>query len=172
MRPIPLLSISVVLFAAFPDSVRAQAVTEYDGIVHKSATVGGKAHHITDEINGIWGSLDKTARKATENPGSQQTNAPAKATRHAAVRSGSAAPSSSRRAGHAYADPHQIAPGISYDELVQRFGPPAFGVAAGPGAESLTYMAKGAAIDVDLRDGKVVKVTAPKPQESAAANPR
>ena len=171
MRPIPLLSISVVLFAAFPDSVRAQAVTEYDGIVHKSATVGGKAHHITDEINGIWGSLDKTARKATENSGAQQINAPANVTRRAAVRSGAAAPTS-RRAGHGYADPHQIEPGLGYDELVQRFGPPAFGVTAGPGVRSLTYLAKGESIDVDLRDDQVVKVTAPKTQESAAASPR
>lgn len=168
MRPIPLLSISVVLFAAFPDSVRAQAVTEYDGIVHKSATVGAKANHIADEINGIWGSLDKTAGKATGNSSLQPAPSQTQTTRHAAVRSG-AARTTVHLAGKQYEDPHAIAPGMAYDELVRRFGPPSFSITAGQDASSLTYLSKTGSVDLELRDDKVVKVTAPKPQEAAAA---
>ena len=70
-----------------------------------------------------------------------------------------------------YEDPTGIALGMSYEELARRFGPPSFGITTGS-TKTLTYLGKNGGVDLELQDGKVVKVTKPKPQQIATASPK
>jgi hypothetical protein len=55
-------------------------------------------------------------------------------------------------------DPRRIPQGISYDEMVRRFGPPSIAVTDGPGRSSLSYTARSSRVQVELQDGHVISV--------------
>jgi hypothetical protein len=171
-RPSPRIWVSFALVAAFGGPARAQAVTEYDSEISRSATTGSKANHISNEIGGVWRSLDKTLKaSAEEHVGSQETSS---------VRTTQRAPrrSISRRAFRSSAntgtreDPSGIQPGISFAELLRRFGRPDFEVTDSTGTTTLSYLRKDGTIDLELQDGNVIKVASAKPQEIAVAAPK
>jgi len=165
-KPSPRIWISFVLLAAFGGPARAQAVTEYDSEISRSATTGNKANHISNEIGGVWRNLDKTLKASPEHVGSQETPSVRTAPRarpRSISRNGSRV--SSTHATHE--DPSGIQPGMSYGELVRRFGRPDFEVTAGPGTTTLSYLRKDGSVDLELQDGKVIKVASPKPKEIA-----
>ena len=75
--------------------------------------------------------------------------------------------------GRTYEDPKLIQPGLAYDELVQRFGPPAMEMTTAPGRKSLMYAGKdGATTSIEVQDGKVAAPEAPKPKAKPAATPQ
>jgi hypothetical protein len=160
-----------VALAAFCGVAKAQAVTEYDSEISKSATTANKANHISSEIRGVWGSLDKTLKASHEDVGPQETS-PSRTTQHAHSRITIQAASRPPAVVAAREDPSGIQPGISYAELVRRFGRPDFEVTAGPGTTTLTYFRKDGGIDVELQDGKVAKVVPPKLPEVAVVAPK
>ena len=168
-KPSPGIWILFVQLAACGGPARAQAVTEYDSEISRSATTGSKANHISSEIGGVWRSLDKTL-KAEEHVGSQETSS-ARTTQRAHSRSISRhAPRSSATAG-THEDPSGIQPGISFAELLRRFGRPDFEVTDST-ATTLSYLRKDGTIDLELQDGNVIKVASAKPQEIAVIAPK
>ena len=55
-------------------------------------------------------------------------------------------------------DPRRIPHGISYDEMVRRFGPPSIAVTDGPGRSSLSYTGRASRVQVEMQDGRVISV--------------
>lgn len=68
-----------------------------------------------------------------------------------------------------YEDPRQIRPGMAYEEVVRRFGPPYYGVSTSPDTRTLAYVGKDGGVDIELQGDKVTKVAPEKPQEMAVA---
>lgn len=162
----PRIWIPLMLLAASCGAASAQAVTEYDSVVSRSTTTASKANHIGNEIGGIWRSLDKTLKAPENHAGSKGTTSKGTAQRtpgRSGRRSGSRPPATVRE------DLARIQPGITYADLVRRYGPPSFEVTAGPGTRTLTYLRKEGSVDLELQDGKVTKVSSDKPREIAAA---
>jgi hypothetical protein len=159
-----------VALAAFSAVARAQAVTEYDSEISRSATTANKANHISGEIRGVWRSLDKTL-KASQDVSSQETP-PSRTTQRARSQVTIQAASRLPAVAATHEDPSGIQPGISYAELVRRFGRPDFEVTAGPGTTTLTYFRKDGGIDLELQNGKVTRVVPPKLPEVAVAAPK
>jgi hypothetical protein len=58
-------------------------------------------------------------------------------------------------------DPSGIETGLSYDELLRRFGRPSLAITSETG-RTLTYSGKGGAYHVELEDEKVASVRKPK----------
>ena len=171
-KPSARIWVSLALVAAFGGPARAQAVTEYDSQIGRSATTGKKANHISNEIGGVWRSLDKTLKASPEeHVGSQETSS-GRTTQRAHPRSISRGASRAPATGAIHEDPSGIQPGISYEDLLRRFGRPDFEVTAGPGTTTLSYLRKDGAIDLELQDGKVIKVASAKPPEIAVAAPK
>ncbi len=171
-KPSPGIWISFVLLAACGGAARAQAVTEYDSAISRSATTGNKANHISNEIGGVWRSLDKKLKPSSEeHVGSQETSS-GRTTQRAHSRSISRGALRTSATAATHEDLSRIQPGISYRELVRRFGRPDFEVTAGPGPTTLSYLRKDGSVDLELQDGKVIKVAPAKPQEIAVVAPK
>ena len=171
-KPSPRIWVSFALLAAFGGPARGQAVTEYDSEISRSATTGNKANHISNEIGGVWRSLDKTLKASSEDHiGSRETSS-GRTTQRAHPRSISRGASRVPATAATHEDPSGIQPGISYGELLRRFGRPDFEVTAGPGTMTLSYLRKDGTIDLELQGGKVIKVASAKPQEIAVVAPK
>jgi hypothetical protein len=56
--------------------------------------------------------------------------------------------------------------------VIRRFGPASFEVSTGPGTKTMAYPGKNGGIDVELLDGKVVKVATARTKEVALVGPR
>jgi hypothetical protein len=164
MKPCPQIGTLLLLLTAFCGAVNAQVVTEYGSMASKSATVGKRAASISNNIGGVWGSLDKTVRGAPD----QLTSQPAPPARVSRQR----APVKLKRRSPAVAavheDPTRIQAGIGYSELMSRFGRGSYEVATGPATKTVVYPGKNGDIHVDLLDEKVSRVILPQPQQVAA----
>ena len=159
--------ISCCLVAAFSGAARAQAITEYGGVSRQSATTTGRTIGPGKEIRGVWKGLDKTITGSADisgiPPAPRSTTA-----QKPAVRTRKARTHRARMA--AYEDPTRIQPGMSYQEVVRRFGPPSYQVATGPDAMTVSYLRKDGNVDLELRDAKVIKVAGAKQPQMAAAS--
>jgi hypothetical protein len=119
-------------------------------------------------VNGVAGAIDKTLRNATGSQsspaaGAARTARPAvRKTTAAAKTTAAPAPAPAPKPAPNYEDPKQIQAGMTYDEVIRRFGPPALEITSGPGASSLNYSSKEGAVQVEMQDGKVASVEKPK----------
>ena len=163
------ITLGFVLMAGFCAAGRAQSSTEYGSMAGKSSKVGQRANNISNEIGGVWGSLDRTI-KSQDHRSSQETS-PGRTVPRAPTQYRRSKTSGSR-AATTYEDPSRIQPGLGYEEVIRRFGPAAFEVSTGPGTKTLAYPGKNGDIDVDLLDGKVTRVVTAKLQEIAIVRPR
>jgi hypothetical protein len=139
-------------------------------MVSKTVGVAKRANSISNSIGGVWKSLDDKV-KATDNAGSQEIPQ-SRATPEPAVRSRRAGNRRPPLAAKTCEDPKGIAPGISYDELVRRFGPPSFAVTTEQGSQTFTYLAKEGNVDIEVADDHVLKVAKVSPQEIAIVAPK
>jgi hypothetical protein len=70
-----------------------------------------------------------------------------------------------------YEDPTGIRAGMANEELVRRFGPPALEVTGASSGRTLTYSGKKGIVQLDLRDEKVSRISAMKPEQAAVILP-
>jgi hypothetical protein len=149
------ISISLVVLVGFCGGAKTQAVAEYARSDRRSATSSTKADKASKGIGGVWGRLDGMLKGTPEKAGP--------------VRSGKASTRSAHGVKRSYEDPRQIRPGMRYEEVVRRFGPPYYGVSTSPDTRTLAYVGKDGGVDIELQGDKVTKVAPEKPQEMAAA---
>jgi hypothetical protein len=161
--------ISFCLVAAFSGAAKGQAVTEYGGMSRHSVTTTTRTIGPSKQINGIWSGLDKTLKGVPNDAGSPATQPgatvqrpPARARKTARARGVTAV----------YESPARVQPGMSYREVVRRFGPPAYQVATGPGTMALAYLRKDGNVDIELQDARVIKVAGARRQQIAAVSPK
>lgn len=170
-KPNPQIGMALILAAALCGAARAQAVVEYGGIAGASATGAAANRKTGKQVGGVWSSLEKTLKSSPDQSGSQNAS-PRQTRRRASARPNKADAAETPAAAAIHEDPRQIQPGIAYEELIRRCGPPSFEVATGPTTKTLAYPGKDSGIDVELQDGKVVRVAAAKPQAIADGAPK
>lgn len=171
----------VWLIAACPAAV-AQATAEYGLGAGRAATTAAPARNLGKGIAGVFDNLNKAAgaagataaepdgsgmKKPSPMPTGRKTR---KLTGQTQVRRGagstaatepgpdaaSAPPPQVAPRASVYEDASQIQPGIGYDELIRRFGPPSMAITTGPGKSSLLYSGGGGSYQVDVENGKVI----------------
>jgi hypothetical protein len=164
------IAMRLALVAGFCAAARAQSVTEYGSMASKSSTVGRRANNISNEIGGVWSSLDRTIK--SQDRGSSRETSLDRTVQRSAVQSRRRKTWGTGKAAAIHEDPSGIKPGLGYEELIRRFGPASFEVSTGPRTKTLAYAGKEGDIDIELLDGKVTKVAPAKAQEVAVVQPR
>ena len=139
-----------IMFFGWQANLPAQAIVENAMGTARAATMTAPAAGIGKSIKGIADSVDK-ALKSGPGAGEHSTER----LRSTTARPGAAPPA---KPGVKYEDPGQIQAGMTYEEVVRRFGPPSLQMTTGPGATSLAYSGKDGQVQVEIQDGKVASV--------------
>lgn len=161
-RSITCLLGSFFLWLTITGTAAGQAAVEYGiGAAH-AATTAAPAQGIGKAMSGLAGSLDKAVKagqQASDGQPVAATNTKTAAKTTAKTMSPSA--HTSPPPVQTWEDPSGIQTGLSYGELVRRFGPPALEI-SGEMGRFLTYSGKNRAFQLEVQDGKVTSVLAPK----------
>jgi len=131
-----------------------QSAVEYAAGAARAATTTAPAKGIGKAISGLAGGLDKAVK------GEQQASealSPGVAATKKAVATPPASAHVTAPPESAWEDPVGIQPGLSYTELLRRFGPPAMDITDGVG-KSLTYLGKKTVFQLEVQDGKVTAI--------------
>jgi len=166
-RPMTCLSISFSLWLTMAGTAAGQTTVEAGLGAARAATTAAPARGVGKAISGLAGSLDKAIKAGQEGSDAQPgTAAPAAPAAKAASTSSPSSPSA--HTGHAAAppapkweDPSGIETGLSYAELVRRFGPPALEI-TGETGRSLTYAGKDGVFRLDVEGDQVTSIRKPK----------
>jgi hypothetical protein len=142
-------SIGWLLGLAMAGTAAGQATVEAGLGAARAATSTAPAAGLGKSMSGLAGALDKALK-----PGQ-----PAAETRPAAKTSPE--PEAKPAAATKWEDPGGIETGLSYTELVRRFGPPALEI-SGEAGRSLTYMGKSGTFHVAVENDQVTGVRKPK----------
>jgi hypothetical protein len=164
------LSISIWLWLTMAGTAAGQAVVEAGLGAAGSATGAASSRSVGNAISGLAGSLDKAIKAGQQDSdapsAASSTVSPSKAVPAAKTPSSSSSSPSSHTA-HAPApapkweDPSGIQAGLSYEELVRRFGPPALEI-SGETGRSLTYAGKDGTVRLDVVGDQVTSIRKPK----------
>jgi hypothetical protein len=130
-----------------------QAAVEAGLGAARAATTTAPAKGIGKSMSGLANSLDKAIQA-----GQKGSDAPASVT---AVRVSSPSGKKPSPAASNWEDPSGIQTGLSYAELVRRFGPPSMEITGETGT-SLIYSGKAGTFQLEVRDDKVASVEKPK----------
>jgi hypothetical protein len=138
--------VSLGLLTTIPAA--GQAAVEAGLGAARAATTAAPAAGIGKAISGLAGNLDKAVK----------ADAPAKVT---TVKVAPAPTKKPAPAATNWEDPGGIEAGLSYGELVRRFGPPAMEI-TGESGKSLTYLGKAGTFQLEIRDEQVASIDKPK----------
>jgi hypothetical protein len=135
---------------------------EAAGAAAASSTGAAGAGSVGKSIGGMFGKLNDTLKptngSAASSASSTKSSSPKTAAKTPSSPQKSAAPTDAAPAP-SYEDAAQIQKGIGFEELLRRFGPPAMLIATEHDAQTMSYIGKNGAVQVELRDGKVISVT-------------
>jgi hypothetical protein len=141
----------VALWLAVSGIAFGQAAVEAGLGASRAATSTAPAKGLGKSMSGIAGSLDKALKPAQSR--SDETISVADTVPAPAA---PAAPPASK-----FEDPAGIEAGLTWAELVRRFGPPAMSMTF-DGEQSLSYPGKTGTFQVTVREGKVKSVEKPR----------
>lgn len=158
-RSLACFSVSFSLWLAMAGPAAGQATVESGLGAARAAGAAGPAKGIAKSMSGLSVALDKALKPgqpaSDEQPLAATTSKPQAKTPSTSA-AASPAPSPN------WEDPSAVQPGLGYQELVRRFGPPAMAIT--DSAESfLTYRGKDGAFQIEVRDGVVAAVVKPRP---------
>jgi len=137
----------VLALAACASMLRGQTMVEAGLGAARAATTAAGANEAGKSIAGAFGNLDKTLKTTKTESGSTTTTTTVL----------------SPKASDSYEDISKAEKGITYDELVKRFGPPAKEATDDSGKRILTYGRYGLT-KVEVADGKVAAINTVKQQ--------
>jgi hypothetical protein len=157
----------------FENPAAGQAMVEHGLAAGAAATSAAPAGGLKDSNGGMVNSLDKTLKSAQDQTDSKEQSSgfigpvalpklkpqTAALTPPAQAPLGSVVPPVPPRPN--YEDPATIQAGTGYEELLRRFGPPAIEFTDGPNRKTMSYLSKGAAIQVEFQGGTVTSVEKP-----------
>jgi hypothetical protein len=142
-----------------------QAVVEYGLGAGRAATTAAPAKGIGQAISGLADSLDKAVKGGQQvsdaHPITTTTVTPAVKKPSSAARTPSPSALNSPPPAPNWEDPSGIQTGLSYGELVRRFGPPALEI-SGEEGRSLTYSGKNGAFQLEVQGEKVASIVKPR----------
>jgi hypothetical protein len=153
----------IATFLLFAGTLYGQAAVEAGLGAARAVTSTAPAAGLGKSIGGAFGSLDKALKSG------QSADQPA--TEVIVVRSSSTA-AAPKDPAKTYEDIRKAEAGMEYDELVRRFGPAAIVMAGEGGIRKLSYPGKDGSTQVEVKDGKVLAVNAPKPQPGVLVLPK
>ena len=156
-RSLACFSVSFSLWLAMAGPAAGQAVVEAGLGAAGAATAAGPAKGIAKSMSGLSDALDK-ALKGGQSVSQELTLTPAPA--KLAATNTSTAASASRVPQPNWEDPSGVEPGLGYEDLVRRFGPPAMAI-TNSSERSLTYRGKDGVFQVEVRDGVVTSIVKP-----------
>lgn len=144
----------VVLWLAMAGIAYGQAAVEAGLGAARAATSTAPAKGLGKSMSGLAGSLDKALKAGP--PKAQSTAADTPSANTPSTASAPAAASAPK-----WEDPGGIESGLSYEDLVRRFGPSAMSITSGT-EKSLAYPGKDGMFQVKVEDGKVTSIAKPK----------
>ncbi|HEY1337390.1 MAG TPA: hypothetical protein VGF59_07755 [Bryobacteraceae bacterium] len=156
--------LTAALALAFPASVSAQAMVEAGLGAGRAAVTGAGARSAGGAISGAWAAVDQAIKPGAQ---PQSTSASSSVSRVTATVTPLSKATAARAAGPPPEDPAKIRAGLSYDELLRRFGPPST-EANGGEVRTLQY----GAIQVDVENGTVSTVTKVKSETASVTLPK
>ena len=145
-----------ILWLAMAGTAAGQATVEAGLGAARAATSTAPAAGLGKSMAGLAGSLDKAMKGGQPDA----KTVPVSASKASAAGSGAPAAETKPAAAAKWEDPSGIETGLSYAELVRRFGPPALEI-SGEDGRSLTYMSKAGAFRVAVSDDQVTGVRKP-----------
>lgn len=150
--------VSFSLWLTMAGTAAGQAAVEYGLGAARAATTAAPAKSVGKTISGLAGRLDKAVKA-----GQQRSDAKPVAAITAKPAAQTPTPSAHTPPLPApnWEDPSGIQTGLSYGELVHRFGPPALEI-TGAAGRSLTYSGKNGAFQLGVQDQKVTSIEKPK----------
>src|SRR5215471_41552 len=132
----------VLLLSTFCCTLYAQAIVEAAIGTARAGTTTAPAAATGKAISGVFSNLDKAlkgAPAASPIPSSTSTSG---GSASSASKVGPAAPAKPAGPPKIYEDIKKVEVGLEYDELINRFGPPALEIAGGDGLRKLNYSNK------------------------------
>lgn len=137
-----------------------QAVVESGLGAARATTTTAPAKGIGKAISGLADSLDKAvaAGQQVSEAHSRAETLPKSTAKVSSSAKRPLAPANlSSPPAASWEDPSGIKPGLSYTELLRRFGPPTLEI-TGEAGKSLTYFGNSGAFQLDVRDEKVTSI--------------
>lgn len=146
----------------------AQATVEYGLGAARGSMSAAPAKGVGNAIGGLAGTLEKLFKSGPSGPEAEPAKpAPARKTvtksAPAAAKAKTPAPQAEPAPPPkpAWEDPAGIETGMSYPELVRRFGPPALAITGDEG-RLLTYSGKSGSLQLEVQDDLVTSIQKPK----------
>ncbi len=136
-----------LMLTAFGGTAAGQSMVGYGLGAARAATTAAPAASLGKVIAKPWKTLETVSKTAP----SRSAAIPAKPVVH-------------------YEEPGKIEDGISYSDLLKRFGPPTLQITGDDGARTLTYLGKGGNAELVVRDGKVGSVDIRRVQTAAISH--
>ena len=152
-RSIAFLSISFPLWLVMTGTASGQAAVEAGLGAANAGTTAAPMAGLGKALSRIAGTPDKTISPSRKD----SAGSPARSTARTVSRPAASKPA----ARPEWEDPDGIQTGLSYAELVRRFGPPAMAITGDLGT-SLIYSGKAGTFQLELRDDKVASIEKPK----------
>lgn len=160
------LAVSFSLWLAMAGTAMGQATVEYGLGAGRAATTAAPGKSIGKAMSGLAGSLEKAVKAGQQGSDAQATRAaaakPAAKGSSSTDKTPSPAINTPPPPAPNWEDPNGISIGLSYAELVRRFGPPALEITGAAGI-SLTYSGKDGTFQLEVQDRKVTSIEKPKP---------
>jgi len=165
MRTLWVISGCVLVLMAYQRPAAAQTMVEYGAAAGASGTASTGAKGVGTAIGGMFDSLNKTLDQAPNQaaPGQVRKAEPAS---HPLTASPAKPKDGTPGRGPAapkpvYEDAVGIQKGMSCDEVLHRFGPPAMAFAGEDDSKSMSYASKAGGVQVECQAGKVASVDKP-----------
>jgi len=161
LRSVLALSGCFVVLLMMSVPAAGQAMGEAAAAASASSTGAAGARSVGKSIGGMFGKVNDTLKSTDHSAASSTTStksSPRKAGKTSSPPQKSAPPAEAAPAP-SYEDAMRIQKGIGYEELLRRFGPPAMQIAAENDAQTMSYIGKSGAVQLELRDGKVISIT-------------
>lgn len=165
------LTLLVLSLGGLPGYLAAQATVEHSAISGATSTLAGAAGNAAKAIDGALQKLDGTLDAATKRaagPAQAKTSA---AKNRASAAAPAAPPAEPLKPARVFEDPAGIKAGLSYADLLSRFGEPAMQITGDNGEQTLFYSRKDGRGQTQVRvaGGQVRSVDAgDKPVDAAA----
>jgi len=172
-RSLASLSVSVSLWLAMAGTAAAQATVEYGLGAARGSMSAAPAKGVGNAIGGLAGSLEKLFKSGPSGSETEAESARPTPVRKTVTKSAPAAakartPAPAPSAVEAapppkpnWEDPAGIQTGMSYQDLVSRFGPPALAISGDEG-RLLTYAGKSGSLQLEVQDDIVTSIQKPK----------
>ncbi|HEV2448315.1 MAG TPA: hypothetical protein VGS58_20425 [Candidatus Sulfopaludibacter sp.] len=167
-RSMPSLAALAVVFLATRIPAGAQAAAEAGITAGASSIATAGARSVGDSIGSLLRKLDESLKPAgkattedaapTVNSSSEKPAVHSQPVRKVAV-TRKPAPAPVEPLAPGYEEAAGIPKGITYEDLLRRFGPPALAIGSGSNQQTMSYVSKSGVVQVELRSGSVVSVS-------------